>query len=158
VGHHAARGYRPLPLTRHLTSQGETHRTGGTRSAGRREHLSACQEKDSTRLACCTGRFVCRFVDRADSGSFIGFLVYLDNAGYHKSAAVKKYLDDRGDVVLRHLPPSTPELNPVEIQWRMIRKGTGNRLYGNTEEMKESIRVMLDNGEFRPVKISNYLT
>jgi len=52
-----------------------------------------------------TGRFVCRFADRADSGNFIGFLEelrkrfgrileYLDNAGYHKSAAVKKYPDD----------------------------------------------------------------
>jgi len=46
----------------------------------------------------------------------------------------------------------------VEIQWRMIRKGTDNRLYGNTEEIKESIRTMLDNGEVGPVKISAYLT
>jgi len=70
-------------------------------------------------LARCTGRFVCRFADRADSGSFIGFLedlrkrfgrilACLDNAGYHKSTAVKKYLDDQGgDVVLRYLPPYT---------------------------------------------------
>jgi len=96
---------------------------------------------------------LCAGSQRANSGIFIGFLeelrkrfgrilVYLDNAGYHKSTAVKKYLDDqRGDVVLRYLPPYMPELNPVEIQWRMIRKGTGNRLYGNTEEINESIRA-----------------
>jgi len=51
----------------------------------------------------CTGRFVCRFAERADSGSFIAFLeelrkrfgrilVCLDNTGYHKSAAVKNIL------------------------------------------------------------------
>jgi len=40
----------------------------------------------------------------------------------------------------------------------MIRMGTGNRLYGNTEEIKESIRAMLDNGEVGPVKISACLT
>jgi len=40
----------------------------------------------------------------------------------------------------------------------MIRKGTGNRLYGNTKEIKESIRAMLDNGKVGPVKISSYLT
>jgi len=73
-------------------------------------------------------RFVCQFAERANSGSFIAFpeelrrrfgrvLIYLDNAGWHKSAAVKEYLDGHGgDVVLRHLPPYTPELNPVEVQ------------------------------------------
>ncbi len=60
--------------------------------------------------------------------------------------------------MLGYLPTYTPEINPVEIQWRMICKGTGNRLYGNTEEIKESIRTMLDNGEAGPVKISACLT
>jgi len=56
------------------------------------------------------------------------------------------------------LPPYTSELNPVEVQCRSIRKATGNRLYESTDEMKESIRAMLDNGEVRPVKMSRYLT
>jgi len=60
--------------------------------------------------------------------------------------------------VLGYLPPYMPDLNLVGIQWRMIRMGTGNRLYGNTEEIKESIRAMLDNGEVGPVKISACLT
>jgi len=49
--------------------------------------------------------------------AIVGQDIYLDNAGWHKSAAVKEYLDGHGgDVVLRHLPPYTPELNPVEVQ------------------------------------------
>jgi len=85
--------------------------------------------------------------------------IYLDNAGLHKSVAVKEYPDGHGgDVVLRHLPPYTPELNLVEVQWHSIRKATGNRLYESTDEMKESIRAMLDNGEVRPVKMSSYPT
>jgi len=64
-------------------------------------------------------------------------LIYLDNAGWHKSVAVKEYLDDHGgDVVLRYLPPYTPEINPVEVQRRSIRKATGNRLYESTDERK----------------------
>jgi len=113
---------------------------------------------------------VCWFAERANSGSFIVFLeelrrrfgkvlIYLDNAGWHKSVAVKEYLDGcGGDVVLRHLPPYTLELNPVEVQWRSIRKATGNRLYESTNEMKESIRAMLKNDEVRPIKMSIYLT
>ncbi len=113
---------------------------------------------------------MCRFAERANSGSFIAFLeelhrrfgrvlICLDNTGWHKSAAVKEYLDGYGgDVVLRHLPPYTPELNPVEVQRRSIRKATDNRLYESTDEMKESIRAMLENSEVRPVKMSSYLT
>jgi len=37
-------------------------------------------------------------------------------------------------------------------------QGHRQQVYGNTEEIKESIRTMLDNGEVGPVKISAYLT
>jgi len=50
---------------------------------------------------------LCAGSQRANSGSFIEFLeelrrrfgrvlIYLDNAGWHKSAAVKEYLDGHG--------------------------------------------------------------
>ncbi len=93
--------------------------------------------------------FVCRFAERANSCSLTGFLemlrrrfgrmlVYLDNAGYHRSAAARRYVEDYGrDVKLRYLPPYTPELNPVGVQWRTIRKATWNRLYGDTGMIQE---------------------
>jgi len=37
-------------------------------------------------------------------------------------------------------------------------KATGNRLYENTEEMRGSMKKMLESGEARPIKISEYLT
>jgi len=46
----------------------------------------------------------------------------------------------------------------VEVQWRSIRKAIGDRLYESTDEMKESVRMMLDNGEVRHVNMSRYLT
>jgi len=47
-------------------------------------------------------------------------------------------VEDYGrDVKLRYLPPYTPELNPVGVQWRTIRKATWNRLYGDTGMIQE---------------------
>jgi len=98
------------------------------------------------------------FAEIIMSGSIVE-IIKTDLTDYHKSVAVKEYVNDcGGDVVLRHLPPYTPELNLVKIQWRMIRKATGNRLYQSTEEIKESIRTMLDNGEAGVVKMFQYLT
>ena len=61
-------------------------------------------------------------------------------------------------MVLEYFLPYTPELNPVEVQWRGIKKGTANVLYGGTEEMQRSIQAMLGNGEVRIIKMVSYLT
>jgi len=52
--------------------------------------------------------------------------------------------------VLRYLPPYTPELNPVEVQWRMIKKAAANVLYGSTDDMKGSVRRMPRTKEVTP--------
>jgi len=81
----------------------------------------------------------------------------------------------------RHAGENTcqPVKKKVPLVWRVVQGGlsaglqTGqtagalsdsgrscvkNSAGGNTEEIKESIRAMLDNGEVGPVKISAYLT
>jgi len=152
VRHYAARGHTVIALDEASHIIGWNTQNGWYQ-VGRpvRTPVSLSRKRFHSFGALHRDGFVCRFAERADSGSFIGFLeelrrrfgkvlIYLDNAGWHKSVAVKEYLDGcGGDVVLRHLPPYTPELNPVEVQWRFIRKATGNRLYESTDEMKESI-------------------
>ena len=115
-------------------------------------------------------RFYCMFYDRANSTSFGDLLdrlhrkcgkilLFADNASYHKSRAVQKKLREfGGDVVIRHLPPYTPELNPTEGQWRITKKATANTLYGTVDEMKESMRRMMRSGEIKVAKMSGYLT
>ena len=114
--------------------------------------------------------FDCMFYEKADSDSFCDFLahlykkhgrfvIFVDNASYHKSRKVDDELAKyNGGIVLKYFPPYTPELNPVEVQWRGIKKGTANTLYEGTDEMKRSIKVMLGNGEVRVVKMISYLT
>ena len=86
-------------------------------------------------------------------------IVVLDNAAYHKSAEVKKFVESCGkDIILLYLPPYTPELNPIEGQWRLLRKATANRLYKSTGAMKKSIASMVKRGEVKVAKMSAYLS
>lgn len=113
--------------------------------------------------------FYCTFHEKANSDSFCDFLkllheifgkvlLFADNASYHKSGKVQETLRDlKKTVIIKYLPPYTPELNPVEWQWSMIKKATANTLYKNTDEMKESIRRMLESGEVKAAKMSGYL-
>ena len=46
----------------------------------------------------------------------------LDSASYHKSKAVREYVESTGgDIELGFLPPYTPQLNAIEELWRQMR-------------------------------------
>ena len=114
--------------------------------------------------------FDCIFYEHADQYNFVHFLgemykkhgkfvMFLDNASYHTSKLVQKEIAKfDGDVVLVYFPPYTPELNPVEMQWNVLKKSTANTLYAGIDEMQESIRTMLRNGEAKIIQLSQYLT
>ena len=78
-----------------------------------------------------------------------------DNAASHKSDLIKKYLKSTdGDVVLICLPPYTPQLNPIKIQWRMIKARLASRYFATEDEMEDSIIRLVEYGEVQPVRIS----
>ena len=114
--------------------------------------------------------FYCAFYDKANGTNFLNFLtllydkygkfvIYLDSASYHKSKEVLRYVEKKfGDNVrLEFILKYTPELNPVEGQWRITKKHTANSVYESIDEMKKSIRKMLDNGEIKVAKMFDYL-
>ena len=45
-------------------------------------------------------------------------VLVLDKAGWH----ISRTIDLPPNLLLMHLPPYSPELNPVEILWREVRK------------------------------------
>lgn len=62
-------------------------------------------------------------------------LLVLDGAGYHGQAALQ--LPD--NISLLHLPPYSPELNPLENVWEYFRKNKlANRLYNDFEVIVEA--------------------
>jgi transposase len=59
----------------------------------------------------------------------------LDRAGWH----VAKALRVPDNITLIHLPPKSPELNPVENLWHYLRSHYwSNRLYKNWDDLKSA--------------------
>ena len=78
-----------------------------------------------------------------------------DNAKSHKSKLIQDYLKSTGgDVVLIYLPPHTPQLNPIEIQWRIIKARLACRYFATADELEDSIIRLVESGEVQPVQIS----
>jgi hypothetical protein len=59
-------------------------------------------------------------------------VVLVDNAGWH----VAKRLVVPPNVVLRRLPPCTPELQPAEPLWPLVREAVANRGFDDLGEMQ----------------------
>lgn len=66
--------------------------------------------------------------------------VICDNAGFHKSRAVKKWVAERdGRVVLHYLPVRAPEENPVErVFWRLHEAITRNHRCRTMDELVDA--------------------
>lgn len=99
--------------------------------------------------------FLNSFITQLPKGEFV-FL--FDNAPYHKSSSIKNYLKKfDGKIAVEFFPPYSPELNPTETCWKIIRANvTNSTYYSNLDTMQESIEDFLE-GHFFMLNISNYL-
>ena len=78
-----------------------------------------------------------------------------DNAQSHKSQIIRECPESTGgDVVLIYLPPYTPQLNPIETQWRMIKARLACRYFATEDEAENSLVRLVESGEVQPVEIS----
>ena len=103
------------------------------------------------------GRLVTQQDDQFDANSFQAFLtrllrhrkhghkmiVILDNARWHHARSLKPWLKKhRGIIQLDFLPPYSPNLNPIERVWKLLRRlCTHNRYFATLEEL---IKVVFD--------------
>ena len=97
-----------------------------------------------------------RTVESTNSETFIDFLkdvrqrhpefyMVLDNASYHKSRAVKEYVEGtNGAIDLEFLPPYTPQLNPVETVWRDLKRRLAGRFFRSLDGLRAAITAILE--------------
>ena len=99
--------------------------------------------------------FLSEFIHRLPKGKYV---FVFDNAPYHKSSTIKNYLSKFSlSIKVEFLPPYSPELNPTETCWKILRANVTNSSYfENLDLMQESIEVFLDK-HFFMLNISNYL-
>jgi putative transposase len=82
-----------------------------------------------------THKFYYDFYDAQNSITFRNFLrnlfewlspnkkyvLILDNAGWHKTDIIRNFIAKQENVVAEFLPPYSPELNPIETNWKVTR-------------------------------------
>ena len=67
-------------------------------------------------------------------------MVIYDGAGFHHRDGAA---DLPANVRVLTLPPSSPELNPVEKLWDIVREGICNRLFTTLEELQVALTAVL---------------
>ena len=99
--------------------------------------------------------FLSGFVKQLPRGKYV---FIFDNAPYHKSSTILKYLQGLSDdIKVEFIPPYSPELNPTETCWKTIRKYVTNSTYFQSiESMQMRIDCFLAEHNFN-LNPSNYL-
>jgi len=112
----------------------------------------------------------CQFYDRTNQDAFIDFieslkrnhsklLLFFDNARWHTGQKVQEYLlKMKDDIKAALFPKYSPELNPIEIQWREIRKALGNKFFMDTDEMIDYMHAVVPTKAVPLIKLFDYLT
>lgn len=75
------------------------------------------------------------FVEEHGNGKGKIFVVLLDRAGYHCARGVSV----PPNVFLRFLPPYTPELNPAECLWPLVREAVANRMFPDLDTLEKTL-------------------
>ena len=71
-------------------------------------------------------------------------VLLIDNAPWHKGGPVNEALRDNPHLRLKRLPAYSPQLNPIERFWKVLRRrATHNRLFDTLADLKKSLRASL---------------
>ena len=70
----------------------------------------------------------------------------MDNASYHRSKELIKHREYGGDVRIIYQPPYSPDLNPVEMVWKELKKYIANGMYRRVGDMTGAMDDMIRDG------------
>ena len=144
----------------------------GWRPANGHDAIRQGFSKKSVRLfgSLGTDGYHIRTTDAINPETFIEFLQELlktcpkfvmvpDNASCHKSKMVTEFVESTdGDIRLVFLPPYTPQLNPIEMQWSVLKRLLSGRYFRSVGELKKAIMALVGSGEMKPARLVSYLT
>lgn len=69
------------------------------------------------------------------------YILILDNAGWHKTAIIKDFLAKHATwISVEHIPPYSPELNPIETCWKVTKNNvTKSQFFPTLENMQDAL-------------------
>ena len=73
------------------------------------------------------------------------YVFILDNAGFHKTQCVKNLLAEQNNIIIEHIPPYSPELNPIETCWKVTKHAAIKSQYFKTiEHLQDTLEEFWD--------------
>jgi transposase len=85
--------------------------------------------------------------------------IILDNARYYHSIIVKEFLKEHPRIVLKFLPPYSPNLNIIERLWKILKqKVVYNKFYLKFEDFRIKVLDFLENRIWLNDKFKSMLT
>lgn len=101
-----------------------------------------------------SGNWIDSLFDKANSDATISYLedilvtypdrpilLIWDQAGYHTSKKVRKWIDRHPQLTVLFLPKYAPELNPVEQIWRVVKQRVAANLTRTVDAIKTAYRT-----------------
>ncbi len=78
------------------------------------------------------------------------YILILDNAGFHKTQCVKNLLKEyHPQISVEHIPPYSPELNPIETCWKITKNNvTKSQYFESIDDMQESLETFWHKRKF----------
>lgn len=86
------------------------------------------------------------------------FILIMDNAPWHTSKKVSPVLDELSDIIsIYFLPKYSPDLNPVELYWRVAKRRLANRLFKTKNQFHNAVENAVSDIKLNINKL-NYLS
>ena len=86
-------------------------------------------------------------------------LVFMDNAGYHRKSMLEKMTEETGgEMRFVFFPTYTPELNPIEKQWEIIKRCLAGLLLKDASEVSDTLQAGITRKTIPIAKMHDYLT
>jgi hypothetical protein len=71
-------------------------------------------------------------------------VLLIDNAPWHRGKLIDEALAENPQLEFKRLPSYSPQLNPIERFWKVLRRrATHNRLFDTIADLKKSVRASL---------------
>lgn len=89
--------------------------------------------------------------------SEITIVAISDNAKIHKAQIIKEYCS-QNKIILVYLPPYSPQLNPIETLWRLLKKKLASKVFKTIQDLDISSENILKSFGNLESLCSNWVT
>ena len=98
-----------------------------------------------------------RLLDAAHQQLRAPIVLVWDNLNTHKSQTMRRLIRSRIWLTVFYLPPTAPELNPVEGVWSVMKSGLVNLVKRDVDQLRIIVKQRLRRMQYRPELLAGLL-